>query len=423
MKKINVQPDYMIFSDEEKKSVIDCLNNNDTSIFVGDTITKFEKELANYLNANYALATPNCTLSIYAAFQALDIKADDEVIVPNLTHASSIYPILMSGAKIKVCDFEKGSYNYDINHLKKLVGPKTRFMLACYLYGMPLNIQEIANFCNENNIILIEDVAQAFGTKINGKYAGTFGTIGCYSFNDTKMLRIGEGGAIVTNDKNIYDKLEHFRHVGEVYTSNLQSSVSSNTTYGDLLFNGLSNSGRGLNLRPSPVTFSTGLERIKVIDNYILARRKKLDIYYNELSKLEGVNIINNFDYEKLDDYAPIALWINLDDEKYDRNKLILGCINMGIPTGSFNYNTIIKNNYFNKFIINNEDKLDNSQKIRNNSLFLPLYETLNEEDIKQICSAFKYVVENYNSNNELFNEETYNQEIEYFDGFYLMRK
>ena len=100
MKKINVQPDYMIFSDEEKKSVIDCLNNNDTSIFVGDTITKFEKELANYLNANYALATPNCTLSIYAAFQALDIKADDEVIVPNLTHASSIYPILMSGAKI-----------------------------------------------------------------------------------------------------------------------------------------------------------------------------------------------------------------------------------------------------------------------------------------------------------------------------------
>lgn len=423
MDKINVNPDYVIFSQEEKNSAIRCLDNGDTSIFVGDVVSTFEQNLAHYLNVNYALALPNCTLSLYATLQSLEIEPEDEVIVPNLTHASSIYPIIMSGAKLKVCDFIPDSYNYDLNHLKSLISEKTKFMIACYLYGMPLNIQEVADFCKDNNIILIEDVAQAFGTKVNNSYAGTFGSVGCFSFNDTKMLRIGEGGAIVTNDKNIYKKIEHFRHVGEVFKSNMESSVSSNTTYGDLLFNGLSNKGRGLNLRPSPVTFSTGIERLKVIDDYISRRVKKLSIYVSELSKLDGVKIIENFKNEDIRGYAPIACWLVLDSKKYSRNKVILGCINMGIPTGSFNYNTIINNDYFNQYIKNKDDHLPNSQNIRDNSIFLPLYESLSENDILQICQAFKYVIENYNNNINIFNEKIYDEKISYFDGFYLMRR
>ena len=222
MEKIRVNEDRMIFSDEEKKSAINCLNNSDTSIFVSNVIPTFEKNFSNYLNQKYAIALPNCTLSIYACLQALEISSSDEVIVPNLTHASSIYPILMSGAKIRVCDFLPNSYNYDINHLEKLITKKTRFVVVCYLYGMPLNIAEIASVCKKHNLILIEDTAQAFGTKIDNKFAGTFGDVGCYSFNDTKMLRIGEGGAIVTNNEKIHDKIEQFRHVGEVFKSSLK---------------------------------------------------------------------------------------------------------------------------------------------------------------------------------------------------------
>ena len=304
-----------------------------------------------------------------------------------------------------------------------IITDKTKFMLVCYLYGMPLNIKEIKKICKDNNIILVEDAAQAFGTKVNNKYVGTYGDAGCYSFNDTKMLRIGEGGAVVTNDKKVFEAIEHFRHVGEVFKANMESSVSSNSTYGDLLFNGLSNDGRGLNLRPSPVTFSTGLKRIEVIDKYISDRRKKYRRYYYELSNIEGVNLIKNCNFNKLDDYAPIAYWIVLDKEKYDRNKVILGCINMGIPVGSFNYNTVIKNDYFNKFIKNKKDDLEDSQYIRDNSIFLPLYENISVDDVKKICKAFKYVIREYNKDNkDLFNEKVYDEEIVYFDGFYLMR-
>lgn len=423
MERINVNCDYMIYSDEEKKSALDCLENSDSSIFVGNTVSNFEQKLSKYLNVPYAIALPNCTLSIYTALQVLGIENGDEVIVPNLTHASSIYPILMSGGKIKVFDFEPNSYYYDLENIKKLITPNTKFFLACYLYGMPLNIEEVKKICDENNITLIEDVAQAFGTKVNGKYAGTFGKIGCYSFNDTKMLRIGEGGAIVTSDKDIYEKVEHFRHVGEVFNSTKQSSVSSNTTYRDLLFNGLSNMGKGLNLRPSPITFSTGLKRIDHIDDYISERRKKLKIYFDQLSNLEGVHFIKNFDINKVEEYGPIASWILLDNKYYDRNRVILGAMNMGIPVGSFNYNTISKNDYFNNFITNKGDDLINSQYVRDNSIFLPLYETLSLDDVDKISKTFAYVINNYCKDIEIFDERGYDEEINYFDGFYLMRK
>ena len=423
MERINVNCDYMIYSDEEKKSALECLENSDSSIFVGNTVSSFEQKLSKYLNVPYAIALPNCTLSIYTALQVLGIEYGDEVIVPNLTHASSIYPILMSGGKIKVFDFEPNSYYYDLENIKKLITPNTKFFLACYLYGMPLNIEEVKKICDENNITLIEDVAQAFGTKVNGKYAGTFGKIGCYSFNDTKMLRIGEGGAIVTSDKDIYEKVEHFRHVGEVFNSTKQSSVSSNTTYRDLLFNGLSNMGKGLNLRPSPITFSTGLKRIDHIDDYISERRKKLKIYFDQLSNLEGVHFIKNFDINKVEEYGPIASWILLDNKYYDRNRVILGAMNMGIPVGSFNYNTISKNDYFNNFITNKGDNLINSQYVRDNSIFLPLYETLSLDDVDKISKAFAYVINNYCKDIEIFDERGYDEEINYFDGFYLMRK
>lgn len=423
MERINVNCDYMIYSDEEKKSALECLENSDSSIFVGNTVSNFEQKLSKYLNVPYAIALPNCTLSIYTALQVLGIENGDEVIVPNLTHASSIYPILMSGGKIKVFDFEPNSYYYDLENIKKLITPKTKFFLACYLYGMPLNIEEVKKICDENNITLIEDVAQAFGTKVNGKYAGTFGKIGCYSFNDTKMLRIGEGGAIATSDKDIYEKVEHFRHVGEVFNSTKQSSVSSNTTYRDLLFNGLSNMGRGLNLRPSPITFSTGLKRIDHIDDYISERRKKMKIYFDQLSNLEGVHFIKNFDINKVEEYGPIASWILLDNKYYDRNRVILGAMNMGIPVGSFNYNTISKNDYFNNFITNKGDNLINSQYVRDNSIFLPLYETLSLDDVDKISKAFAYVIDNYGKDIEIFDERGYDEEIDYFDGFYLMRK
>lgn len=423
MERINVNCDYMIYSDEEKKSALECLDNSDSSIFVGNTVSNFEQKLSKYLNVPYAIALPNCTLSIYTALQVLGIENGDEVIVPNLTHASSIYPILMSGGKIKVFDFEPNSYYYDLENIKKLITPKTKFFLACYLYGMLLNIEEVKKICDENNITLIEDVAQAFGTKVNGKYAGTFGKIGCYSFNDTKMLRIGEGGAIATSDKDIYEKVEHFRHVGEVFNSTKQSSVSSNTTYRDLLFNGLSNMGRGLNLRPSPITFSTGLKRIDHIDDYISERRKKMKIYFDQLSNLEGVHFIKNFDINKVEEYGPIASWILLDNKYYDRNRVILGAMNMGIPVGSFNYNTISKNDYFNNFITNKGDNLINSQYVRDNSIFLPLYETLSLDDVDKISKAFAYVIDNYGKDIEIFDERGYDEEIDYFDGFYLMRK
>ena len=169
MRRINVSSDYMFYSDDEKNSALECLEKGDSSIFVSDVVSNFEQKLSKYLNVKYAIALPNCTLSIYTALQVLGINYGYEVMVPNLTHASSIYPILMSGGKIKVFDFEPNSYYYNVNNIKELITSNTKFFLACYLYGMPLNIEEVKKICDENYGILIEEVGEAIGTKIKGK--------------------------------------------------------------------------------------------------------------------------------------------------------------------------------------------------------------------------------------------------------------
>jgi dTDP-4-amino-4,6-dideoxygalactose transaminase len=422
MERISVSRDEMCYTKEEKESVLKCLSDDESSIFVGNTVLNFEKKLAKYLNVKYAVALPNCTLSIYTALQVLGIQPGDEVLVPNLTHASSIQPIIMSGGKIKVFDFLPNSYYYDIKQIKKLITKNTKFILVCYLYGMPTNIDEIKRVCEDKKILLIEDVAQAFGTRYNKKYLGTIGEIGCYSFNDTKTLRIGEGGALVTNNEKIYNKIKCFIHVGEIFNSSKKTTVNSNTTYGDLLINGISTINKGLNLRPSPVLFSIGLNRLKTIDKVIKKRREKQLLYIGRLSNIKGINFINNLNVNQIDECVPIALWIVLDSKYYDRNKIIVGLLNLGIPVGSFNYNTIINNDYFKKFVVNKSNELNESQKIRDNSIFLPLYESLTLNGVNEICDAFLYVINNYDTEIKIFDKKIYDEEIEHFDGFYLMR-
>ena len=162
---------------------------------------------------------------------------------------------------------------------------------------------------------------------------------------------------------------------------------------------------------------------MEVIDDYLFKRREKLKVYCRNLSKIKGIHFISNFDVSNIDQYGPLALWIVLDNKYYDRNKVILGAMNIGIPIGSFNYNTIIKNAYFKKYIINKYDDFENSQYIRDNSIFLPLYESLSIEDIQKISDAFKYVINNYGKKIDIFDESVYDEKISYFDGFYLMRR
>lgn len=419
MKKLNILEDSVSISLKDLENLQMVLNKSQLSIFNSEVIESFQENFFKFLCNNRLeggiVALPNCTSAIFIALQMLDLKPGDEIIVPNLTHSSSIYPILyMYNCKIKVCDFSDKSYEMNIDHLKSLISEKTKAVIVCYLHGYPTNIKEILKICEDKNIKLIEDAAQGLGVKIQGKKVGIWGHYSCFSFGENKLLRMGEGGALKYNNDKEKEQINRLRHVGEVWKESGRSTISNDITYKSLIEIGIDYKGMGFNYRVNPVNIALGLEKLENLDKIISVRQKKLEIYKKNLNNIEGVKLIN----DEVDNTAPISAWYVVDSKVFDIKKIILKCLEYGIPVGRFKYNQIIKIEAFEKYILNLEDDFKNSCKLQQNSLFFPLYENINIEEIEIISAYLRNVFLNYN--NLTLNENILNEKVKYFDGFFI---
>lgn len=412
--------DYMKISLKDRIAVYKALKKGNTNIFAPSLLDDFEKSFSNKLNTSYTCVLPNCTSAIFVAINALKLKSGDKIILPNLTHSSSLYPLIINNIKFATYDFEKESYNADLSHLESLITKNTKAIMVCYLHGYPINVNEISKLCRKHKIALIEDTAQGFGIKINGKYAGTIGDFGCFSFGESKMLRVGEGGAIISNDENYANEINKIRHVGEIWKCNGENTVKVLPTYYDLISTGLDYNGRAFNLRVVPFTFAYAKNRLNSIDNIIASRQKKLKIYYDILSNLKNIKFIKNISYG-ISNTAPFSAWLILD-KKYDIEKIISACFSKGIPIGKFKYDVVSEMEYFKEYSENKQYNYKNSKLIKERSIFLPIYENLSFKDIKKIANQFVEIIELYekDSKNEIFDTNVLKTNIKYFNGFFI---
>lgn len=420
MKKLKILNDTIDFGEEDIIIIKDVLKKSQLSIFNSELITLFEEKLLNFLYNSKKIeggvvAMPNCTSSIFVALQMLNLKPGDEIIVPNITHSSSIYPILyMYNCKIKVCDFVEKTYNLDINHLNRLISSKTKGIIVCYLHGYPNNINDVYKVCQERNIKLIEDCAQGLGVK-NGKLnAGNIGDYSCFSFGENKLLKMGEGGALKYKIEADIEKINRLRHVGEVWKETGKSTVTSNISYLSLIEKGIDYKGMGFNYRVNPLNIALGFNKLKNIENIIRIRQEKLKIYKETLKSIRGIDLIN----ENIESTAPISAWYIVDSNLYDINEIIIKCLEYGIPVGKFKYPLIIDIEPFKEHILNKKYDFKNSNYLKNNSLFFPLYENISLEEIKKISNYLREIFLNYSKLSK--NKDFLNTKIEYFDGFFM---
>src|SRR3989344_10746 len=177
----------------------------DSGIFTsGEKVREFEKKFSEYCGIKHAVAVSNGTIAIELVLKSLEIGKGDEVIVPSHTTMPTVEPVLHVGAKPIFADCLEDAYNINPKEVIKKIGKKTKAVIAVHLYGNPADLDELAEICEKKKIYLIEDCAQAQGSRYNGKHVGTFGIAGCFSFYPTKNLTVcGEGGMIITNDDKI----------------------------------------------------------------------------------------------------------------------------------------------------------------------------------------------------------------------------
>jgi len=199
--------------DNERKAVLRVL---DSGWFINGRETEsFEQHFAAFVNTKYAIACSNGMAAIFISLIGLDIGHEDEVIVPSHTAFPTVLPVLNVNAKPVFADIDEKTYTLGPDQVKKSITKKTKAVIAVHLYGHPADMDSISNLCKDNGIFLIEDACQAHGAKYKGRFVGSFGDVGCFSFYPSKnMTSCGDGGIITTNNKELYEKAKMLLNLG-----------------------------------------------------------------------------------------------------------------------------------------------------------------------------------------------------------------
>jgi dTDP-4-amino-4,6-dideoxygalactose transaminase len=212
---VDLNPIHTPIREELNRAIQAVLDEGD--FIKGKAVTRFEENFAGYIGTRYAVGCANGTDALELALEALDLKPDDEVIVPVHSWISTATAVLRAGAKVVFADTLYDEFTINPNSIKEKITAKTKAIMVVHLYGNPCRMDEIMQIAKENKLIVIEDCAQAHGAKYKGKRVGSFGVMSCFSFYPSKNLgAFGDGGAVLSDDKNLIEKIRAIAHCGQV---------------------------------------------------------------------------------------------------------------------------------------------------------------------------------------------------------------
>jgi len=364
-------PLFKIYWDEEDvKRVSDAIKAG-MNWAVGPNIEKFEKMIAEYIGAKYCAVFNSGTSALHAALLAHEIKQGDEVIVPSFTFIATANAPLFVGAKPVFADIEEETYGLDSEDVKEKITEKTKAIIPIHYGGCPCKITELREIADDHNLILIEDAAESLGARVGDKKVGTFGDSTMLSFCQNKIITTGDGGAIITDSREIYEKLKLIRSHGRLETSDYFSS----TEYMDYIT-------LGYNFRMSNIVAALGIAQLKKIDKIIEMRRKNTK-YLTERLKQEIKEIITP--NSPKDYYHVYQMYtIRVDN----RDKLMKHLADSGIMTKV--YFSPVHLTHFYKNELGYACKLPVTEETSNQVLTLPMYPTLTNEEIDYIVEEMK---------------------------------
>jgi len=219
----NPKAQYLSHRDEINSAIQNVLDNG--WYILGKEVEKFEQEFATYNGVSHAIGVGSGTEALHMALRALDIGSGDEVITTAHTAVATATAIVLAGAKPVFVDIETNYFTIDANLIELAITPKTKAIIPVHIYGQPCNMDVILEIARRNGLRIIEDCAQAHGAKYKGKRVGSMGDVSCFSFYPTKNLgAIGDGGALVTNDDHLAEKIRLLREYGwkERYISSVE---------------------------------------------------------------------------------------------------------------------------------------------------------------------------------------------------------
>lgn len=366
-------------SGNEWKYVKECLDTAWVSS-VGAYVSQFENMVAEYTGAKYGVAAVNGTAALHIAEILLGIGRGDYVITPNVTFIATLNAVKYSGAEPILIDIDPGTWQMDLNILERFLEEDTfekdgfthlkkdnkpiKAIMPVHVLGNMTDMDRLLKIASKYHLEIIEDAAEAMGSYYNGKHAGSFGKIGCFSFNGNKIITTGGGGVIVTDDENLAKRAKHLT---------TQAKIDPLYYIHDEI---------GYNFRLTNIAAAIGVAQMEQLDSFV-KRKHEIAKFYTE--ELMGIGDIK---FQKVEKNVNLNMWLfTFETEK---QKELLGHLNekrmQSRPLWTpMNQLTMFKNNLY----VNDWDV---SQKVHKKCISIPCSTNITDSELESIVKAIKEI-------------------------------
>lgn len=342
----------------------------------GPACWEFEKKLAEYLGVKYVFFTNSCTTALDLAFRAKNFPEGSEVLVPNFTYTSTALGPLLNNLKVKLVDVDPDNGNIDVNKIESMIIDKTVAIAPVDYAGNPVDMDPILKIAEKYNLYVVHDTAQSIGSEYKGKKTGSLAHVSTFSFHGTKNLTTGEGGALVTNDDEIAEKVIYMREKG----TNKQSFLIDNKDRGYYEYVTI-----GSSFVQSNVLGALGVTQLKKIE-WMNGRRKEIAEYY-----IEKLKDIPNIRLPKITEGAKTNWHIFYILVPTEHKYWIMDALRAEGIQVNVHYTPLHRNKFYQH--LGTDEELPNSMKFFGGLLRLPIYPSLTEKETNKVVEAVKKVM------------------------------
>jgi len=337
---------------------------------LGPQIPAFETMISEYIGTRYCLTFNSGTSALHAALLAYGIGAGDEVIVPSFTFIATANAPKFVGAVPVFADIEDTTFGLDPSDVEKKITPRTKAIIPVHYGGTPCQIRELKRIADDHNLILIEDAAEAFGAQFNKRNVGTYGDSAIMSFCQNKIIATGEGGAVVTSNRDLFEKMKLIRSHGRPDTVDYFSTTEV-----------LDYISLGYNFRISTMTAALGIAQLKKVDQIISKRRADAEYLRKKLSSIPGISVPCE-DPERFSVYQLFSITAEKRDD------LMRYLANKGIMTKIY-FAPVHKTHYY-KNVLGYTCSLPVTERVANEIISLPFFPGISEEQLNCVIQAIE---------------------------------
>lgn len=371
--------------DDDIKAVVDTLKS--PLITCGPKVDELEKELCEYTGARYAVAVSNGTAALHCACIAAGIGSGDEVITTPMTFAASANCVLYCGARPVFADINPETYNIDPDSIRKCITSRTKAIIAVDFTGQVVEADEIRKICDEYGLLFIEDAAHSIGSSYNGTKVGNIADITTFSFHPVKTITGGEGGAVLTNDENLYNKISLAHTHGITHDEAMMKDLPHE---GMWYYEQIS---LGYNYRMTDFQAALLISQLAKLERFKKRRKEIVDYYDSELKNVDG--IIIQKEIEQSDTCRHLYI-IRLDENVLSctRREFFDEMGSRGVQP-QVHYVPVYWFPYYQKLGYK-KGLCPNAERIYKGIMSIPLYPLLTEEEMKYVVDVIKSIVEKY---------------------------